>query len=224
MQEERTVGQIMEDHFRTEHPDEAIDSALRRLSQEGTSSVIVTDRGVPVGVFDAVSACGSGPVGDGQVEDVMLRDIPSLTEEMTVGEASDRSITSGADRLPVVDRDGYLVGEVTRDDIVAESRIDLGSRDTPARKAVPKVIDANDPASVLSEAEPGMVAVTTDGVKVGVVVNVHIGAQADTWLVVEHGKLNRRRTIVDGGLVDLVDGDVVILSIDQPSFKSLPTC
>lgn len=225
MQEERTVGQIMEDHIRTIHPKEAIDSALRRLLDEGSRSVIVTDRGVPVGLFDAVAVRECDPLEADQVEDVMLRDIPSLTEEMTIGEASDRTVAAGADRLPVVDRDGFLIGELTREDLVAETRPELDSGDMPAQKQEPKqepkVIDANDPTSVLSEAEPGMVAVTTDGVKVGVVVDVHIGDEEHTWLLVEHGMLNKKRTIVDGDLVDLVDGDAIILSIDQQTFKGL---
>ncbi len=223
MHEERTVRQVMAEHIWTVHPKEAVEFALRRLAREGSRSAIVTDGGVPVGVFDSVTARASCFNEHEQVEDVMLRDIPSLTEEMTIDEASDRTIAAGADRMPVVDRDGYLIGELTRRDLVAETRSELESSSMPARRAEPRVIDANDPASVLSDAEPGMVAVATDGVRVGVVVDVHIVDETDTWLVVEHGMLNRKRTIVDGNLVDLVDDDVVILSIDQPTFKSLPT-
>ena len=223
MHEERTVRQVMADHIWAVHPKQAIESALRRLSREGSRSAIVSDHGVPVGVFDSVTVREACYKEDEQVEDVMLRDIPSLTEETTIDEASDRTIASGVDRLPVVDREGYLIGEITRRDLVAETRAELESGELRATRAEPKVIDANDPASVLSDAEAGMVAVAADGVRVGIVVDVHIVDVADTWLVVEHGMLNKKRAIVDGGLVDLVDGDVVILSIDQTTFKSLPS-
>jgi len=92
-----------------------------------------------------------------------------------------------------------------------------------AARPNPRVIDANDPASVLADAEPGMCAISTDGSKLGNVVEVRIDPEAKTAsIVVEYGLLGRRLKRIDGELVDLVDRNRVILSIDQLAFRELP--
>lgn len=87
----------------------------------------------------------------------------------------------------------------------------------------PYVIDANDPASVLADATPGMAAVSTDGARLGEVVEIEIDPSAKrASIVVEYRRLARRLKRIDGELVDLVHEGRVILSIDQHAFRALP--
>lgn len=87
----------------------------------------------------------------------------------------------------------------------------------------PRVIDANDPSSVLEDAERDMSVISSDGARVGVVDEIASdGSSRRTALIVEHGRLTKRHKLVDGTLVDLIDDGIVMLSIDQQEFRALP--
>ncbi len=138
---------------------------------------------------------------------------------------SEESISEVDGAFPggLVDDRGALIGEVTMLALDSSTHQDEAFAGSPMPKPSPRVIDANDPASVLEDAEPGMVVLSESGVKLGVVGDVC--AEADgrcNALIVQYGRLTKRQKLVDGKLVDLIDDDVVMLSIDQPTFKSLP--
>lgn len=85
-----------------------------------------------------------------------------------------------------------------------------------------RVIDANDPASVLADVAPGMQVIGASLNRLGTVASVLAGeAGAPVAITVSYGIRARRRKYVPGEFVDLVDGDRVVLSIDQSEFKEL---
>jgi len=90
------------------------------------------------------------------------------------------------------------------------------------RTSTVRVIDANDPSSVLADVAPGMQVIGASLNRLGTVASVIAGdADAPVALTVVYGILARRRKYVPGEFVDLVDEDRVVLSIDQNEFKTL---
>jgi len=85
-----------------------------------------------------------------------------------------------------------------------------------------RIIDANDPGSVLADIESGMTVISASCAKLGTVIQVFTGSEGEPIaLSVAYGLLSRKRKLVPGEFVDLVDGDRVALSIDLPQFKTL---
>jgi len=85
-----------------------------------------------------------------------------------------------------------------------------------------RVIDANDPGSVLADVTPGMQVIGASLGRLGVVATVIVdGKGAPAAITVAYGILARKRKYVPGEFVDLVDGDRVVLSIDQNAFRTL---
>lgn len=85
-----------------------------------------------------------------------------------------------------------------------------------------RVIDANDPASVLADVAPGMQVIGASLTRLGTVASVVANdAGAPVAITVAYGIRARRRKYVPGEFVDLVHGNRVVLSIDQNAFKDL---
>jgi len=92
----------------------------------------------------------------------------------------------------------------------------------PVAVSVVRVIDANDPGSVLADVEVGMTVIGSSFAKLGVVAEILTrDGNAPVGIAVAYGILSRKRKYVPGEYVDLVDGSRVILSIDQTQFKNL---
>lgn len=117
------------------------------------------------------------------------------------------------------------VGEAAEKDIV---RIPTGESsgltndDMPRASATIRVIDANDPGSVLADVEPGMTVIGSSLERLGTVAGVfttHVGVPVA--IAVSYGLRGRKQKYVLGEFVDLVDDDRVILSFDHHQFKSL---
>jgi CBS domain-containing protein len=221
MHEEPTVGQLMTGQMETVQPIDAVITALERLAHDGSSSIIVVENGVPVGVLDRGSVDQAPETMPNQkVEDVMLRNVPLLTREMSLDRARDFFRENRTDRFPVVDERGSLVGELRSSALAVDEVPTDDSR--PVRPA-PRVIDANDPDSVLEDARRDMGVIANDGTIVGTVQEVLRNALGRrTSVIVQYGRFTKRRKLVDGKLVDLVDDDLVMLSIDPQQFKQLP--
>jgi len=88
--------------------------------------------------------------------------------------------------------------------------------------ATVRIIDANDPGSVLTDAAPGMTVIGSSLAKLGQVADVISSENgAPVAIAVSYGFLARKRKYVPGEFVDLVDDARVILSIDHNQFKLL---
>jgi hypothetical protein len=90
------------------------------------------------------------------------------------------------------------------------------------RTSTVRVIDANDPGSVLADVAPGMQVIGASLSRLGTVANVRVGERGTpVGITVGYGIRARRRKYVPGEFVDLVHGNRVVLSIDQNAFKDL---
>ncbi len=150
----------------------------------------------------------------------MVREVPALIPETTMEEARIRLDPDQRDWFHVPDEQSFSMRSFTLQSFNASQP--WATRGRTARSE-PRVIDANDPDSVLQDARPNMAVLGSNGTRLGVVERIGVDdyGRRDS-IVVVFGRLAKRRKVVDGGLVDLVDDGVVMLSIDAASFKALP--
>jgi hypothetical protein len=98
----------------------------------------------------------------------------------------------------------------------------LTASEPDKRASTVRVIDANDPGSVLADVAPGMQVIGASLNRLGTVAAVALSdAGAPVAITVAYGILARKRKFVPGEFVDLVDDDRVILSVDHNEFKLL---
>ncbi len=150
----------------------------------------------------------------------MVREIPVLIPEATIEEARTHFEPNQRQQSLLLDEQNFSMRDLTL------QAFDASQPWTAARHEArnePRVIDANDPDSVLQDAQRNMAVIASDGIRVGVVERIGVDdyGRRDAVVVV-YGRLTKRRKRVEGRLVDLVDDGVVMLSIDAPAFKALP--
>ncbi len=106
----------------TVEPGETMQEIARRMSEEKVGSVVVSERGRPVGIVTdrdiTVRGVANGAAGDGvMAEDVMSSDLCTAEEEDGLYEALKTMGEHGVRRLPICDEDGELTGIITADDV-----------------------------------------------------------------------------------------------------------
>ncbi|MGA7672341.1 MAG: hypothetical protein WBW04_18105 [Nitrolancea sp.] len=140
----------------------------------------------------------------------MVREVPVLIPDKSIQETRDR-----------FDPDqGWTSLDFTLQAFNASRPWSPSPRET---RNAPRVIDANDPDSVLQDARPEMAVLVSNGTRVGFVERINCDDRGRrSSVVVVYGRLAKRRKAVDGTLVDLVDDGLVMLSIDAAAFKALP--
>ena len=185
--------------------DEPVLLVQRRMEGEALRSLIVVEGNQPVGIVSWRAIMHlTDTAADQLVRDVMQRDVPVLTEAMTLSDAraalAARSGTIDIDRLPVVGDAGQLVGEVTRAELVPPTQ---PTGDEPAVRS-------------------GMDVSGAGGRKLGTVTDIvrDPTGQFRTF-VVAHGLLGRKHKELPASVIDHIDGDMVVLTIDAPEFKLL---
>jgi CBS domain-containing protein len=245
-----SVGTLMVPEFDTITPEEPIVVARRRMEAETRRSLIVVDADRPVGIIEwrrlqHVDAPANTPVGE-----VMVREFPILTPNMSVADAQMHLADVDVDRIPVVDESGRLIGEVPRTSL---SKFEVttaagagagvqspGERDTVASTStststdVPAVptdglegVSADEAfAAAVSAPAPevreGMTAVGSGGSKLGEVDQIIVESTGTaSAFTVKHGFLSKKHKKIPMDSVDHVEGDTVVLAIDQSEFKML---
>lgn len=116
----------IEDLARTEvvtvTPDASVPEIASRLENEGVGSVVVADRGQPVGIVTdrdlAVRIVADERDAAGlTAEDVMSGDLCTARTDDGFAEAARMMSENAVRRLPICDDDGELVGIITADDM-----------------------------------------------------------------------------------------------------------
>jgi CBS domain-containing protein len=137
------VKDVMTHLVVTLRPSDSLHEAATRLAQSQVSGAPVTENGRVVGVIsesdilkaltpktgrrissvlDWLANLGNRSSHAGkeglQVEDAMTDIVIEIAPQSSIWDAADRMTRSRVNRLPVVDEDGYLVGIVSRADLV----------------------------------------------------------------------------------------------------------
>jgi Zn-dependent protease/CBS domain-containing protein len=117
-----TVGDVMttRDDLRTVRSDRSISDLLDQMLEERHLGYPVVDDGRLVGMVTLDDASDINPVERDayRVEDVMTRDVETVTPDAEAMDAFQRIQQAGIGRLPVVDDAGDVIGIVSRTDLM----------------------------------------------------------------------------------------------------------
>lgn len=118
------VADYMASRLVTLQPDMTIDQAIKELLTHGISGAPVLENERLVGVFsesdclqDIIQA-GYYESNAGLVRDVMSKTIESINPDESILTAAEIFLKGKRRRLPVVDDQGHLVGQISRRDIL----------------------------------------------------------------------------------------------------------
>lgn len=223
MVEEPRIADVVAPEVDTIHPEDPIRTARRRMEAQTRRSLVVVEEDRPIGVVQWRDIMSEEAVdAEAPVRDYMVREIPILTASMSLSEARERLTNVDIDRLPVVDEGGRLVGEVPRstvthsDEVIEDATVEATAEPTMAEPGAP-------PEAEQPTIGAGMTVNARAGKKLGTVDQVIVDPDgALTAISVQHGFLRRKHKRIPADLIDRVEGDQVVLSIDQMEFNMLP--
>ena len=189
-------------------------TVVRRLEQEGNHTAIVTDEGKPIGII-RLSTARNEASEDKLVGQLTVEPLPMVLPDTTTVDEAIRMNTANIDRVPVVNADGVLVGELPRTKIAA-----TGLSHGDEVPVVAETLGNEVPMSV----KAGQEVVGSDGGHIGkvkdVVVEVNTGRVGH--IVVEEGTIFKKDRKVP---VDLIDprptDDAVHLKVDKSDVDRL---
>ena len=121
-----TVGAVMATKLITVQPDQSIYDAVDLLIERGISGVPVTDRaGNLVGILSEKDCLAvltrdaqEGLPNDITVAELMSHNPVTIREDVAVARAAEIFSTRAFRRLPVIDKNGCLVGQLSRRDVL----------------------------------------------------------------------------------------------------------
>ncbi len=181
------------------------------------SLIVVDDNDRPIGAvrYNDVSTAEAG----GTVADVMVGDIPTISEDQPLGDVTGLMTEHDIDRLVVVDSSGNVVGELTRSALTQSET--HGNTASTGETLSDAAADRSTPVYQVSQ---DMSVVGSDGGNIGKVRDVLSDALtgALTHIVVHTGLIFGHDKSVPADLVDNVSGDQVQLKVDKGDIEALP--
>lgn len=187
---------------------------LRRLEQEGNHTAIITDEGKPIGLITL--ACAREEASEEKlVGQLTVEPLPMVLPDTATVDDAIRMNTANVDRLPVVNADGVLVGELPRTKIAA-----TGLHQGDEVPIVAERLGTEMPMTV----KAGQSVVGSDGGHIGtvkdVVVEVNTGRVGH--IVVQEGAIFKKDRKVPVDLIDpMTDDDHVHLKVDKADVDRL---
>lgn len=105
----------------TARPDETVEAAVKRMYENDSSSIVVVDdSGKPIGIFterDLVRVVAKGMPLSTRIEEVMTPKPVTVRDDDYLAVALQKMIEYRIRNLPVVDKEGNLVGLITARDV-----------------------------------------------------------------------------------------------------------
>lgn len=187
---------------------------LRRLEQEGNHTAIITDQGKPVGLI-TLAAAREEAAEDKLVGQLTVEPLLAVLPDTATVDDAIRMNTANVDRLPVVNADGVLIGELPRTKIAA-----TGLSHGDEVPIVAERLGTEMPMTV----KAGQTVVGSDGGHIGtvkdVVVEVNTGRVGH--IVVQEGAIFKKDRKVPVDLIDpMADDDHVHLKVDKADVDRL---
>jgi sporulation protein YlmC with PRC-barrel domain len=187
---------------------------VRRLEQEGNHTAIITDEGRPVGLI-RLAAARDEASEDKLVGQLTVEPLPMVLPDTATVDDAIRMNTMDIDRLPVVNAEGVLIGELPRTKIAS-----TGLHSGDEVPIVAERLGTEMPMTVTA----GQAVVGSNGGHIGtvkdVVVEVNTGRVGH--IVVEEGKIFKKDRKVPVDLIDpTADDDDVHLKVDKADVDRL---
>ncbi|HEX5504720.1 MAG TPA: CBS domain-containing protein [Thermomicrobiales bacterium] len=196
--------------------------AARQRMQGDTrvKSLIVVEGDRPVGMLRYGDVSGAEVRQGTTVADVMVTDVPTARGDQTLEELSGLMTQYDVDRLPVVDANGALIGELPR---VALTQAQTTSTEATGWAEASTVGHPREQEPVY-DLKKDMAVVGVQGSKVGKVREVTADALTGslTHVVVHTGLLFGKDKSIPVDLIDHVAGDEIYLKVDKSDVDMLP--
>jgi len=187
---------------------------LRRLEQEGNHMAIITDEGKPIGMI-SLAAAREEASEEKLVGQLAVEPLPMVLPDSATVDDAIRMNTANMDRVPVVNADGILIGELPRTKIAATG-LHRGDE-------VPVVAEREGTEMPIT-VKVGQTVVGADGGHIGtvkdVVVEVNTGRVGH--ILVEEGMLFKKERKIPVDLIDpMAEDDHVHLKVDKADIDRL---
>lgn len=197
-------------------PTEPLHRIRHLMEADELPSVIVAEENRPVGVIrwsDIREADGIPETC--MARDIMLSGCPTLTEDAPASEAYASLDLADLDRLPVVNANGELVGVVSRAALL--HTMNCGSD-------VPLTLRNHNERSLRRAftVRPGIKVFSMEGMQLGLVDRMFLLGGTVTGILVAYGLLGRRHKHLTFDVVDHLEDETILLSIDRERFHRLP--
>src|SRR5919199_2341924 len=196
----------------------AMAAKQRMQADMRVKSLIVIEGDRPVGMLRYNDVNQEGAL-QSSIEELMVRDVPTVRAEQPLEELSGLMTQYDVDRLPVVDDNGALVGELPR------AALTLGeTHGTESIITEPRLSDAQSLHTTPAfDIRKDMTVVGTGGSKIGKVKEVLSDQLSGslTHVVVHTGLLFGKDKSVPADLIDNVEGDEVCLKVDKAEIDML---
>lgn len=187
---------------------------VRRLEQEGNHTAIITDEGKPIGLI-RLAAAREEATEEKLVGQLTVEPLPMVLPDTATVEDAIRMNTADVDRVPVVNADGVLIGELPRTKIAA-----TGLHTGEEVPIVAERLGTEMPMTV----KAGQTVVGSDGGHIGMVkdVVVEVNTGRVGHIVVEEGKIFKKDRKVPVDLIDpTAEDDSVHLKVDKADVDRL---
>lgn len=193
--------------------DEPMRSLRQQFEVEAIRSLIVLGDNGPVG---AITRREFRSLSDEQLDDRVgdhVLETPVLAETMSMSEARELAQKSSfdAERLPIVNKEGQLIGEVMREDLIQDSP-------THTAESAPIFVQKGGDAVTIKN---GMQVRGGDGKKLGQVSELFVENERATEINVKRGLLGRRHKRIPAAVMQTIEENDVHLTIGQPEFQAL---
>jgi hypothetical protein len=187
---------------------------VRRLEQEGNHMAIVTDEGRPVGLV-RLAAAREEASDDKMVGQLTVEPLPMVLPDTATVDDAIRMNTAEVDRLPVVNAEGVLIGELPRTKLAA-----TGLHSGDEVPIVAESLGTEMPMTI----KAGQSVVGSDGHHIGtvkdVVVEVNTGRVGH--IVVQEGAIFKKERKVPVDLINPTSNDDhVHLKVDKADVDRL---
>lgn len=189
-------------------------AVVRRLELEGNHTAIITDDGRPVGII-RLAAAREEAREDKLVGQLTVEPLPAVLPDTTTVDDMMRMDMPNVDRIPVVNADGMLVGELPRTKVAATGM--------NAHDEVPVVAERLG-MEVPMTVKAGQDVVGSDGGHIGTVKDVVVEMNTGRvgHIVLEEGRIFKKERKVPVDLIDPVtDDDAVHLKVDKADVDRL---
>lgn len=213
MADRQQIGEMIRPPEYLAQATEEVGQLRAQFDVEAIRSMIVVDDSGPVGVIrrrdieNLEDDQRTQPVREFMMPVPVLRDTMSVDEARSAIAATDYT----ADRIPVVNAEGQLVGELSRGTFMEQAttsteksaKVRAGSMDTP------------------ETIEEGMVVRSVDGKKLGEVDQILVREGELSAIRVKHGLFGRNHKRLPADVVKSIDSKGVTLAIGEMEFKQL---
>lgn len=220
MVEQSFVRDRMSPPTQTIESSHSVLAARQRMQSEmRVKSLIVVDGGRPVGMLRYNDINREGML-QATIAEMMVTEVPAAREDQTLDDLTGVMTEYDIDRLPVVDANGTLVGELPRAALtLAETTASAGATtgDTMA-EAQSGVQTPN------YDVRNDMTVHGADGSKIGSVKEVLADSLSGTLthIVVHTGLIFGKDRSIPSDLIDNVSGDEVRLKVNKAEIDMLP--